>query len=227
MAKKLFVSGTGTDVGKTFVSGLILKKLNDNGINCGYYKAAVSGNVRGNDGSLIPGDALYVKTVSGIGQPLEAMCPFVYENAVSPHLASRIEGEPVRLDIVLEKLKAAEEQYDYLTAEGSGGLICPLRFDDEEIWLEDFIRAGNFSCLIVADAGLGTINNVVLTVSYIQSHKIPVKGIIFNHYDPNNVMHNDNIKMCEYATGLKVISCVKRNDKELDIDIEQLKALYE
>ncbi|MBQ1613009.1 MAG: dethiobiotin synthase, partial [Alphaproteobacteria bacterium] len=114
MAKKLFVSGTGTDVGKTFVSGLILKKLNDHGINCGYYKAAVSGNVRGNDGSLIPGDALYVKTVSGIGQPLEAMCPFVYENAVSPHLASRIEGEPVRLDIVLEKLKAAEEQYDYL-----------------------------------------------------------------------------------------------------------------
>ena len=107
------------------------------------------------------------------------MCPFVYENAVSPHLASRIEGEPVRLDIVLEKLKAAEEQYDYLTAEGSGGIICPLRFDDEEIWLEDFIRAGNFSCLIVADAGLGTINNVVLTVSYIQSHKIPVKGIIF------------------------------------------------
>lgn len=92
MAKKIFITGTGTDVGKTFVTGLILKKLKENGINAAYYKAAMSGNERTKDGGLIPGDALHVKTVSGIEQPLSQMCPYVYETAVSPHLASRIEG---------------------------------------------------------------------------------------------------------------------------------------
>ena len=60
MSKKLFITGTGTDVGKTYVTGLILKKLNDNHKNAAYFKAAMSGNDRAEDGSLIPGDALHV-----------------------------------------------------------------------------------------------------------------------------------------------------------------------
>ena len=82
MSRKLFVTGTGTDVGKTYVTGLILKKLRESGESAGYYKAAMSGNERRPDGSLIPGDALQVKTVSGISQPLEEMCPYIYETAV-------------------------------------------------------------------------------------------------------------------------------------------------
>ena len=61
MSKNLFITGTGTDVGKTYVTDLIIKKLKQNNINAAYYKAAMSGNDRRSDGSLIPGDALYVK----------------------------------------------------------------------------------------------------------------------------------------------------------------------
>lgn len=107
MSKNIFITGTGTDVGKTFVTGLILKKLRESGVNAAYYKAAMSGNERRKDGSLIPGDALYVKSVSKIEQPLEEMCPYVYENAVSPHLAARLEGNPVELDCVLENFALA------------------------------------------------------------------------------------------------------------------------
>ena len=53
----------------------------------GYFKAAMSGNEREEDGTLIPGDALWVKNVSGISQSVEEMCPYVYEHAYSPHLA--------------------------------------------------------------------------------------------------------------------------------------------
>lgn len=101
MSRCLFITGTGTDVGKTYITGLILRKLHDNGVSAAYYKAAMSGNRRRPDGSLIPGDALYVKEVSGIEQPLAEMCPYVYENAVSPHLASRMEGNPVEMKRVL------------------------------------------------------------------------------------------------------------------------------
>ena len=100
MSKGLFITGTGTDLGKTYIAGLIVKKLADAKQSAAYYKAAMSGNDRRADGSLIPGDALFVQKTAGISQPLEEMCPYVYEHAYSPHLASRIEGHPVQMDVV-------------------------------------------------------------------------------------------------------------------------------
>lgn len=227
MSKSLFVTGTGTDVGKTFVTGLMLKKLRENGRRAAYYKAAMSGNDRRADGSLIPGDALRVKEMSGIEQPLEEMCPYVYETAVSPHLAAKLEGNPVELERVLEGLRDVQARYDYVTVEGSGGILCPLRFDGQSIQLEDVIKAGNLGCLIVADAGLGTINAVVLTVEYMKARHIPVKGLLFNRFEPGNPLHEDNRRMCEALTGQKVLACVKKGDRELDLPVDVLEALYD
>ena len=227
MSKNLFITGTGTDMGKTYVSGLILKKFQDHNKNAAYYKAAMSGNDCEPDGALIPGDALHVKTVSGIGQPLEEMCPYVYETAVSPHLAAQMEGDPVDMEVVLRTFDDVCRRYDYVTAEGSGGILCPLRFDKQKIQLEDFIKARGLNCLIIADAGLGTINSVVLTAEYMKTRDIQAKGIIFNHYEPGNRLHEDNRFMCEAMTGLKVLACVKHNDTELDFPFEELAALYE
>ena len=226
MSKNLFITGTGTDMGKTYITGLILKKFHENGKKAAYLKAAMSGNEKRPDGSLIPGDALHVKTVSGIGEPVEEMCPYVYETAVSPHLAAQIEGNPVELETVLQAFDSVCGNYDYVTAEGSGGILCPLRFDETKLWLEDFIKARDLNCLIVADAGLGTINSVVLTAEYMKERGIAAKGILFNHYDDKNLLHRDNRFMCEYMTGLKVLACVKDGDTELDIPFEELEALY-
>lgn len=227
MSKKLFIIGTGTDVGKTYVSGLILKKLKESGVSAAYYKAAMSGNERSADGSLIPGDALHVKRVSGISQPLEEMCPYVYETAVSPHLASRMEGNPVQMEVVLEGFRKACQGYEYVTMEGSGGILCPVCFDEKEIWLPDVVKACGLGCLIVADAGLGTINAVGLTAFYLKAHDIPLKGIIFNHFQPGDPMQEDNLKMCEHLTGAKVVACVQDGDTELELSAELLQSLYE
>ena len=226
MSKNLFITGTGTDVGKTYVTGLILKKLKESGLHAAYYKAAMSGNERRQDGSLIPGDALYVKMISGIAQPLDEMCPYIYENAVSPHLASRIEGNPVQMTVVKKQFEKVCSEYDYVTVEGSGGILCPICFDEEKIQLEDIVKELGLSSLIIADAGLGTINNVVLTVEYMRAKKMPIKGIIFNHYHPGDRMEEDNLFMCEHMTGLKVLACVCDGDTELRMDAEMLKSLY-
>lgn len=225
MAKALFITGTGTDVGKTYVTGLIVKKLVDAGINAAYYKAAMSGNDRDEEGNLIPGDAKWVKDCSGMAQPLEETCPYIYETAVSPHLASRLEGNPVKMDVVREGYQKVFEKYEYVTVEGSGGILCPIDFDTEKIWLEDVIKTLDLECLLIADAGLGTINSVVLTYEYMKSKNLAVKGIIFNNWT-GDVMQQDNLKMCEYMTGLKVLAKVSAGDKNLDIDVETLKGLY-
>ena len=227
MSKGLFITGTGTDLGKTYIAGLIVKKLADAKQSAAYYKAAMSGNDRRADGSLIPGDALFVQKTADISQPLEEMCPYVYEHAYSPHLASRIEGHPVQMDVVKAGYYKVCSAYDFVTMEGSGGILCPICFDEAKIQLEDVIRELHLPSILIADAGLGTINSVVLTVEYMKAKNLPVKGIIYNHYHGNDVMEDDNIFMCEYMTGLPTLAKVKDGDTELAMDVQDLMALYE
>ena len=222
MGKGIFVTGTGTDVGKTYVTGLIIKKIKENGMTPGYFKAAMSGNEREEDGTLIPGDALWVKNVSGISQSVEEMCPYIYEHAYSPHLASRLEGNHVEMAVVLDNYRKVKEKYDYITVEGSGGILCPICFDEARIGLTDIIDEMELDCILVADAGLGTINSVVLTYEYMKNRNMNIKGMIFNH----NIMHEDNIRMCEYMTGLPTLAKVSMGDVDLNIDIAELISLY-
>ena len=227
MSKALFVTGTGTDTGKTYITGLIVKKLQEAQKNPAYYKAAMSGNDRRPDGTLIPGDALAVQTMSGIDQSLASMCPYVYEHAYSPHLASRLEGNPVVMDVVTHGFSDVTAVYDYVTVEGSGGILCPICFDEARIQLEDVVKELHLSSILIADAGLGTINSVVLTAEYMKTHGLPLKGIIFNHYHPGDVMEDDNIFMCEHMTGLPTLAKVQDGDTELDMNIDALCALYD
>lgn len=227
MSKALFVTGTGTDTGKTYITGLIVKKLQEARKNPAYYKAAMSGNERRPDGTLIPGDALAVQTMSGIDQSLTSMCPYVYEHAYSPHLASRLEGNPVVMDVVKHGFADVAADYDYVTVEGSGGILCPICFDEAKIQLEDVVKELHLSSILIADAGLGTINSVVLTAEYMKTHGLPLKGIIFNHYHPGDVMEDDNIFMCEHMTGLPTLAKVQDGDTELDMNIDALCALYD
>lgn len=225
MSKGVFITATGTDVGKTYVTALIVKKLREAGYNAGYYKAALSGAERTENGLHI-GDAYHVKTTAKLDSDCTDMVSYVYETAVSPHLAAKLEGNPA----VLEKIAADYEKqcsiYDYITVEGSGGIICPIRYDNEQqIFLEDIIKELKLAVIIVADAGLGTINSTVLTVRYLESKKIQVKGIILNHYH-RGVMEDDNIKMIETITDIPVVALVRDGDSNIEIDVHMLEALY-
>ncbi len=227
MSKALFVTGTGTDVGKTYVTALLVKALHGAGKNVAYYKAAMSGNEADASGALIPGDARFVQKTAGISQPLNTMCPYVYKAAVSPHLAARQEGHPVEMTVIKEGFQRVCAAHDYVTVEGSGGILCPLRWDEEKLWLEDVIRTLRLGSILVASACLGTINSTVLTAYYMQSKNLPLKGLIFNDYHPGNAMEEDNIAMCTELTGLPVLAKVQRGDTELSLSADALADLYD
>ncbi|MCH3949836.1 MAG: dethiobiotin synthase [Acidaminococcus sp.] len=227
MGKAIFVTGTGTDVGKTFVTGLIVKKLRDSGRNAGYYKAALSGAEPDAEGALQPGDALYVKKTAGITEPVSQLVSYVYREAVSPHLAARWNKRPVDLDVVKQDFARAAAHYDFLTMEGSGGILCPLRWDNEQhLMLEDMIKALGLSCFVVADAGLGTINSTVLTVDYMQRHGLNVKAVFLNHWLPGDKMQEDNRQMIKTLTGLPIAACIRDDERDLDMDADALAAYY-
>lgn len=225
MSRALFVTATGTDAGKTYVTALIVKRLREAGINAGYYKAALSGaEERG--GKLVPGDADFVARTSGMTEPPESLVSYVYKNPLSPHLAAQIEGNPPELDTIKRDFASALKKYDYLCVEGCGGIVCPIRWDERKIMLEDIIKACGLAVVIIVPSGLGSINSAVLTVEHARAAGIEVRGIIMNGYDETQLMHRDNKYMIEALTGVRVAACVKRDDTALDVPVEELCGLF-
>lgn len=221
MGKGLFITGTGTDVGKTYVTALVVRQLKKAGYRAGYYKAALSGA-----DSIAESDAGYVKRISGIEQEDSTLLSYLYKEAVSPHLAARIEGNSVDIERIKEDYAEVLDRYDYVTVEGSGGIVCPIRWDDEQkILLEDIIKELKLDVVIVADAGLGTIHAVVTTAEYLKNHGIEVKGVILNHY-AGGMMQEDNIRMIEELADVPVLGLVKNGEQEFTVKAETLVGLY-
>jgi len=225
MSRGIFITGTDTDVGKTFVSALMVKKLLEYGVNAGYYKAALSGAEYKN-GDLTAGDAEYVKQTAGLTCEANSMVSYIYEPAVSPHLAAQLENRPIEIEKLVSDFCTMKKRFDFITVEGSGGIVCPLRMDDETIMLTDVIRAFNLDVVIVSTSGLGAINRAVLTVEYARSHSINVKGIIMNGYENGNFLHIDNKKQIEVLAGTQVITCIVKNASEITMDKPELIGLF-
>lgn len=222
MGKGLFITGTDTDVGKTYVTALLVKTLRKAGFDVGYYKAAISGAP-----TVAESDAGFVNRFAGINEPEDMILSYLYQNAVSPHLAARIEGNPVEKEVILKAWERVTKAYPYVTMEGSGGIMCPIRHDEKAVYyLEDIIRWLHLPVLVIANAGLGTINHVVTTCEYIKNRHIPVKGILLNHWK-GGIMEEDNVKMIEEITGVKVLAKIRDGDSLLDIDAGEIISLYE
>ena len=220
--KGLYILGTGTDVGKTYITALWLKRLHEAGHDVAYYKAAVSGAP-----SITESDAGYVKEVAGLSQADETLLSYVFDEAVSPHLAARHEGKFIDRTVVNKNFCHVARAHAYTTVEGSGGIICPLYVTDTELYmLEDVVKDLNLPTIVVATAALGTINSTVLTIHYLQSKGIPVKGIIVNQYT-GNPMEEDNCVMMERLTGIPVLDRVGPGQTSLHMDVDAMLSCYE
>ena len=225
-----FITATGTDVGKTFVTALLVKKWRDSGIDAGYYKAALSG-AELRDSQWVAGDADYVKTIAGLNDTQDQLVSYVYKEAVSPHLAARKEGNPVELPQIREDFNDACKRHEFIFTEGSGGIICPIRYDvdsegkpipnGKKIFLEDIIRTVSLPLLIVTTASLGSINACVLTVEYAKSHHLDIRGIIVNRYgtSKNIEMEDDNIRMMQELTHLPILAKIPDGATDLGVDV--------
>lgn len=221
MSKGIFVTGTGTDVGKTYVTALLAKKMREYGYDVGYYKAALSGA-----NSIAESDAGYVNSIAQINQEESTLLSYLYHEEVSPHLAAKWENHPVEMEVVKKGYETVCNRYPYVMVEGSGGIICPIRYDKtQKIFLEDIIKMLELPSVIIAHAGLGTINATVLTVEYMRARNIEIKGIILNFYTGSE-MEQDNITMIEEMTNIPVLSTLKQGMTDLEISKEQIATLW-
>lgn len=216
MTKGIFITGTGTDVGKTVVSASLMHLLRSSNINACYFKAVLSG-AEMQDEKLIPGDTDFVSKISNLCESYDDITPYIYKTPVSPHLAAKIENKKINIDHVKNKFNNIKKKYDYIVMEGSGGILCPLIDNGNNFYLlEDLIKDLNLSVIVTATSGLGTINHTILTVKYIQSIGIKINGIIINGYK-DDVMNNDNIKTIKRLTNIPILGIIPLMENLEDI----------
>jgi len=152
----LFVTGNDTEIGKTWVSTIIVRDLVKAGHRVGVYKPLASDCV--SDGqNIVSEDAILLWEAAGCPQSPKEVCPQCFQAPLSPHLAAKAEGRLVDSDLVRKGIEAWSD-YDIVIVEGCGGLMSPL---DEESYFADLAFEFGYPVLIVVDNRLGAINQAL------------------------------------------------------------------
>jgi len=201
LSRGIYIIGTDTGVGKTAVAAGLMCLLLKNQCRAGYFKPVASGTTFV-DNTAVSVDAAFVNVVSGFAGAPEQVTPFVYADAVSPHLAARLAGRPIDSDVIRKSLDALKASYDWIVAEGAGGLAVPLT--DDGFMQYDLIRELNFPCLLVARAGLGTINHTQLTLGFARSAGLNVRGILVNGVG-ESLIERDNVETIKKISGVQAV----------------------
>ena len=204
MSRGIFIIGTDTEVGKTVVSAGLMHLLLGNKYKAAYFKPVASGQVL-LGGSYQSADASFVKTVSGFAEEQKNITPFSFTNAVAPHFAARLEARSIDLAVIKDRLQYLKDHYDFIIAEGAGGLAVPL--NDQGFMQHDLIRELGFPCLLVCRTGLGTINHTLLTLRFAKSEGLAIKAILMNGNRQTDI-ETDNIETIRKLSGVPAIFTV-------------------
>ncbi len=174
----LFITGTDTEVGKTYVAAMIARWLRGQGRRVGVYKPIASGCLW-QENNLVSEDAFALWEAAGRPATLEAVCPQRFAAALAPHLAAQAEGQRADFGQMIAGLESWTASSDILIVEGAGGLLCPVTEGTETI--ADLAQIFGFPLVVVARNSLGTINHTLLTLEVARGRQLPVAGIVLNN----------------------------------------------
>jgi dethiobiotin synthetase len=180
-----FVTATDTGVGKTEVACAILRAARAAGIDAVGMKPAQAGDAPGE-----PSDAERLRDASDRVEPIEAICPYSLAAPLAPAVAARLEGRTIELPRILDAARALASRHAAIVVEGAGGLLVPLT---ERETFADLAVALALPVIVVARAGLGTVNHAALTVEALRRRGLDVAAIVLNRtapVDDPSVPHN-------------------------------------
>ena len=203
-SNSIFISGTNTDIGKTFISSKIVNILSSKNISTIYYKAILSG-AYGDSDNLIAGDCQYLVENSHLKESANELVSYVFKESYSPHLAAKVNNCHIEVEKILNDFKNITENMDYCVIEGCGGIVCTLyEYKDTLFMQTDLIKELNTDVLLVSPSGLGSINAAISSYEHCINNGISVRAIIMNNFDRHNIIHINNKKMIEKISKLRV-----------------------
>jgi dethiobiotin synthetase len=171
-SRGVFVTGTGTEVGKTVVAAAIARTLAAAGRKVAVFKPAVTGL----DDPGEPDHEL-LRRAAGSEQTDEQIAPYRYGPPASPHLAAAMMGEEIEPAHLLAGARAAADGADFLVCEGVGGLLVPLRAHPPYL-VRDLAVDLELPLVIAASPGLGTVNHTLLTIEAARTAGLEVAAVV-------------------------------------------------
>lgn len=227
MSKGIVIAGTSPEVGKTYITALIIKALNKNNQNSGYYKAVSCGAIRSEEGLISP-EASFICGECGLKEHSSQYVSYIYQTQASPHIAAIRAGVPIDLQKIEEDYLRLSKKYDYLCVESNGGMMCPLRIDGgTTVMMADALQKINLPLVLVASLETDHLNHILLTIQYIRSKHLQLKGIILNHYQPDSAFSQDKVKEYEEYLDIPIICTVKEFAKEIPLTKQELLELFD
>ena len=174
----LFITGTDTGVGKTYVAGLIARALRAEGMTVGVYKPVASGCRSPNEPSP-DDDAWQLWDAAGRPGAIEQVCPQAFQPPLAPHLAARAEGRMVDRDLLRTGVEYWRQHADVVLVEGVGGLLSPL---SEADYVADLAIELGYPTVVVSRNTLGTINATLQTLFVAGNYRggLPIAGVVLN-----------------------------------------------
>ncbi len=225
----IFITGTDTDIGKTFVSKVLVKSLLAKGLNVGYFKPFQSGAVErvGGDGSLTIPDVDEINNIfkdkAFKGGNLTTKYSYLFKGEVSPYLASKIEQKEINIEKIKADFASLASISDYTIIEGAGGLFCPAMKGKLFV---DIIKDLNQRAIIVTTPHLGRINHTLMTLELAKIRGIEVLGLIINKVSKNPTQSEKNfIKELKDFCDVRVLAQIEKigaNDEIQPVDVNFL-----
>ena len=198
MAQSIFITGTGTEIGKTVIAGGIAACLKASGINVGVMKPISSGDTA---------DAEFLRHAAQVDDDLSTINPIYLRHPLAPSVAARIEDREIDLSDIESAFATLQQKYDVVLVEGVGGIAVPIQDDFLVVHL---IHRMQLPILIVAQVGLGTLNHTLLTVAFARQFNLQIVGIVLNGLTPKTagIAEATNPVEIEKLTGIPVIGVV-------------------
>jgi dethiobiotin synthetase len=176
MPKGIFITGTDTGAGKTFIACGLAAMLRDAGYRVGVMKPAETGCTE-TEGQFFPEDAIRLKEASGCEIALDKICPYPLSEPLAPSVAAARQGITLDIERLMDLYGEISSGHDITLVEGAGGLMVPLL---PSYTYADLARVLNLPVIVVAANRLGMINHLMLTLEHARCKGLKVLGYVLN-----------------------------------------------
>lgn len=204
MARGYFITGTDTEVGKTWCSLGLMAALQQQGKSVVAMKPVASGCMVMPNG-LRNDDALRLQAQASIVLPYESVNSYAFEPAIAPHIAAAQSGVTINLDTIVETLQGMEDKADITIVEGVGGWQVPL---NETETVADLAKALDLPVILVVGLRLGCINHALLSAESIRTSGCRLAGWIGNVVDEAMAEPQQNIAAIRQRIGAPLLGIV-------------------
>jgi dethiobiotin synthetase len=203
MSQAFFLTGTDTEIGKTFITCTLLHRARQLGLRAAGIKPVAAGT----DAAGRNEDVERIRAASNVALPREVINPCCLSAAIAPHLAAAEEGVTIDFAPILTACASAMQQADLLIVEGVGGFRVPLGVDRDSA---DLAVALGLPVILVVGLRLGCLNHALLTAEAIAARGLTLAGWVANRIDPGMARVEDNIATLRELLGAPLLGSVPR-----------------